>query len=145
MRIWIIPFVFFLMISLAGCNSMSGGSQGLWDSQYGASSSTVSESEASTAISVLVNNEFGQALDKSDHKAVADAQKQALRSKGVGASVSWQNEETGHSGRVRPGAIYQVNDTACREFTHEMVLNGAPLSARGTACRQENGSWKTLS
>lgn len=129
-----------MMSALAGCSSVSGdGQASSW-----AGSSGVAEAEASTAISVLLNNEFGQALDVSDHKAVAEAQRQALRSPGVGSAVAWQNSATGRSGQVRPGPVYQVNDTTCREFTHEMNLSNRHLVARGTACRQDDGSWKTL-
>ncbi|MBD8893478.1 RT0821/Lpp0805 family surface protein [Roseibium litorale] len=132
--------VLMMSAALAGCSSVSGdGQASSW-----AGSSGVAEAEASTAIAVLLNNEFGQSLDVSDHKAVAEAQRQALRSPGVGNAVAWQNGATGRSGQVRPGPIYQVNDTTCREFVHEMNLSSRHLVSRGTACRQDDGSWKTL-
>lgn len=144
MRVRTLSVLLLLAAGLAGCNSVSGGTQGLWNSQFGADTTGVAKDEASTAIALLQSNEFGQSLDKSDQLAVAEAQKRALRSNGLGVSVAWQNEETGRSGHVRPGPVYQINDTTCREFTHEMVLNGVPLSSRGTACREEDGSWQTL-
>ncbi len=144
MQVRTFSVLFLLAAGLAGCNSVSGGQQGLWNSQFGANATGVAGDEASTAIALLQSNEFGQSLDKSDQMAVAEAQKQALRSKGLGVSIAWQNEETGRHGRVRPGPVYQINDTTCREFTHEMILNGVPLSSRGTACREADGSWKTI-
>ncbi|MBD8874876.1 RT0821/Lpp0805 family surface protein [Roseibium polysiphoniae] len=145
MRVRTLSCLILMTVGLGACSSAPGGTQGTWGSQFGASTSGVAEDEASTAIAVLVNNEFGQSLERSDYKAVAEAQKRALRARANGVAVSWQNEETGRSGQVRPGPVYQVNDTSCREFTHEMILNGAALTSRGTACRQEDGSWKTLS
>ncbi|MTI43716.1 surface antigen [Roseibium hamelinense] len=132
---------------LAGCSALNASSdpQPAWNSSFGAAGSAISDAEANTAISVLVDNELGQALEPSDRKAAAEAQKRALRARGVGVSVAWQNDATGRSGQVRPGPLYQVNETACREFTHEMVLNGKVLTARGTACQEDNGTWETIS
>ncbi|MEM9631400.1 MAG: RT0821/Lpp0805 family surface protein [Pseudomonadota bacterium] len=130
---------------LSGCSLTSGPNEaGAWGSFFGDPSTNVTESEATTAISVLVNNEFGNALDPSDRKAAEDAQIRALKARGVGVSVAWQNERTGRSGQVRPGPVYSVNDTSCREFTHEMVLQGRTLQARGTACETERGSWQVI-
>ncbi|WP_422375547.1 RT0821/Lpp0805 family surface protein [Roseibium sp.] len=130
---------------LAGCSMTSGSKEaGGWGSFFGDPNANVSGSEANTAISVLVNNEFGDALDPSDRKAAEAAQDRALRARGVGVSVAWQNERTGRSGQVRPGPVYFVNDTSCREFTHEMVLNGQVLKARGAACETERGNWQVI-
>jgi len=130
---------------LAGCSLTSGSKDpGGWGSFFGDPNTNVAGSEASTAISVLVNNEFGDALEPSDRKAAEEAQNRALRARGVGVSVAWQNERTGRSGQVRPGPVYFVNDTSCREFTHEMVLNGRVLQARGAACETDRGSWQVI-
>ncbi len=134
-----------LAAALAGCSMTSGttNTEGL-GSFFGDPSQNVAGSEANTAISVLVNNEFGDALDPSDRRAAEDAQNRALRARGLGAAVAWQNERTGRSGQVRPGPVYTVNDTRCREFTHEMVLRGRTLQARGTACETDRGSWLVI-
>ncbi|MBO6757701.1 MAG: hypothetical protein JJ902_15310 [Roseibium sp.] len=137
--------VLVLLAALGGCTALSGpgGQTGGYGSSFGAGAS-LADVEASTAIKVLVNNEFGKSLEPSDRRAAAEAQRRALRARGVGAAVAWQNDRTGKSGQVRPGPLYQVNDTTCREFTHELTIDGQVLRARGTACRQENGSWQTL-
>ncbi|MHA7773660.1 RT0821/Lpp0805 family surface protein [Roseibium sp. M-1] len=130
---------------LAGC-SMSSGSReaGGWGTFFGDPNANVAGTEANTAISVLVNNEFGDALEPSDRRAAEDAQVRALKARGIGVSVAWQNERTGRSGQVRPGPVYVVNETSCREFTHEMVLQGRILQARGTACETERGDWQVI-
>ena len=136
-----------LLAGLAACSSTPGtGSHdaGFLGSSFGAPNS-VGRNEASAAIALLQSNEFGQSLEASDRRAAAEAQRRALRANGVGVTVSWENDKTGRSGQVRPGPVYQVNDTSCREFTHEMILNGSAMTARGTACREEDGSWQTLS
>ena len=132
-------------VLLGGCSLTSGqNGTGIWGSSFGAPSGSVAGSEANTAISVLVNNEFGEALDPTDRHAAETAQNRALRARGVGVAVSWQNERTGRSGQVRPGPIYSVNETSCREFTHEMVLQGRTLRARGTACDAGRGKWQVI-
>lgn len=144
MRLSQIIVMFVAAAGLAGCGSLGGTNQSSWGNQFGNAVPVVSGEEASTAIAVLLNNDFGRALEPSDHKAVAQAQKRALRARGNGVAVAWQNEATGRSGQVRPGPVYSVNDTTCREVTHLMILNGSQLTARGTACREKNGTWKTL-
>lgn len=130
---------------LAGCSLTAGtAGQGVWGSSFDDPNTKVAGAEANTAISVLVNNEFGDALQPSDRAAAEQAQTRALRARGSGVSVSWQNGRTGRSGQVRPGPVYSVNDTRCREFTHEMVLGGDTLKARGTACEVGRGVWQVI-
>jgi surface antigen len=125
---------------------MTSGSKdsNAWGTFFGDPNANVAGSEANTAISVLVNNEFGDALEPSDRRAAEDAQNRALRARGLGVSVAWQNDRTGRSGQVRPGPVYFVNETSCREFTHEMVLQGRTLQARGTACETDQGNWQVI-
>lgn len=130
---------------LAACSAVSGSSpESGWGSQFGASNSSVVEGEASTAISALVDNDFGLALDPDDRRAAAEAQKHAVRFGRTGVGVPWTNEKTGRKGEVVAGAKYQVNDRECREFVHTMEVRGTVLKSRGTACREDNGTWKTL-
>lgn len=148
MRLRAATLLMILMSGLTGCASTGGqgtDSGSLWGSSFGAGSSSIAKTEANAAIALLQSNEFGQALDANDKRAAAEAQRRALRANGVGVAVAWSNEKTGRSGEVRPGPAYQVNNMTCREFTHEMVVNGSVLSARGTACKEADGAWKTLS
>lgn len=136
--------VFLPLLLLTGCFGMPGASDpALTGNEYGARAS-LAEDEASTAISALLQNDFGQAMAPSDHKAVAAAQAKALRMRGTGAAVSWRNIRTGHTGEVRPGPVYQVNETVCREVTHEMTAGSHHYKSRGTACQEGNGAWGNL-
>jgi len=139
--------VILLLAALTGCSALSSTDRSGpgYGSSFGAQGVTLADEEASTAIAVLQDDELGSVLESSDRRAAAEAQKQALRSRGVGAAISWENSRTGRRGEVRPGPVYKVNDTACREFTHEMQVDGRVLRARGTACREDSGQWKTLS
>lgn len=140
-----IAFCLAASVLVSGC-ALTSGSSGTsgWGSSFGDPQASVAGSEANSAISVLVNGEFGSALEPGDRKAAEQAQERALKARGVGVSVAWQNERTGRSGQVRPGPVYSVNETKCREFTHEMVLQGQVLSARGTACETGRGKWTVI-
>jgi len=136
---------FALLVVLAGCSMTSGTKDTSgWGSFFGDPRANATGAEANAAYSVLVNNEFGDALKPSDRRAAQDAQNRALKARGVGVAVAWQNDRTGRSGQVRPGPVYYVNETSCREFTHEMVLHGRTLQARGTACETERGDWQVI-
>lgn len=134
----------FAMV-LAGCSMTSGSNDaGSWGSFFGDPNGGSPGAQANAAFSVLVNNELGDALEPSDRRAAEKAQSNALRARGVGVAVAWQNDKTGRSGQVRPGPVYFVNETSCREFTHEMVLHGRTLQARGTACETDRGDWQVI-
>lgn len=132
-------------VLMSGC-SLGSGSNGAggWGSSFGDPQTSVNGSQANTAISVLVSGEFASALEPSDREAAQQAQDRALRARGVGVSVAWENNRTGRSGQVRPGPVYSVNNTRCREFTHEMIVRGRVLSARGTACETGRGNWTII-
>ena len=136
-----------LLTGLAGCSSLTAAenSGGQYNSSFGAAGSALAGNEGKSAISNLLNKDFARGLESSDHRAIAEAQSQALRTDGVGAAIGWKNEKTGRSGTVRPGPVYHVNDTTCREFVHEMALGGQTVKSRGTAYQSENGNWQTVS
>ncbi len=134
--------VMLLLLGLTGCLSKSERPQ-VTGNEYGASVSLKQE-EASAAISALLDGDFGRALKPSDHKAVAEAQEQALRTRGTGVAIGWSNSRTGHRGEVRPGPVYQVNLTTCREVVHDMMSEDRRLTWRSTACLDEAGGWRIL-
>lgn len=129
--------------ALGGCSMTSAGSLSALSGGFGDASS-VSQTEAGTAIEVLLSGELGTPLEKSDRKHIATAQAEALKARTNGTLIPWQNEKTGHSGSVATGPFYQVNDQLCRELTYNMVVNSRPVSARGAACRAEGDSWTII-
>jgi surface antigen len=42
---------------------------------------------------------------------------------------------------VVPGPYYVDNGRRCRAFTETIYIDGRPQTARGTACRNPDGSW----
>jgi surface antigen len=66
---------------------------------------------------------------------------QALESGRSGAAVPWRNPDSGRYGSVVPGPAYQANGLQCRRYTHTIYIDGQPQVARGSACRNPDGTW----
>ena len=90
----------------------------------------------------LIGNTIGAGLDARDRRAAMDAEYQALEYGRPGVPVQWHGQKG--FGDVTPGTSYQVNDYNCRDYTDTVYINGQPQVARGTACRQPNGSWQPV-
>jgi surface antigen len=58
--------------------------------------------------------------------------------------VAWRNPDSGRYGSVVPGPAYQSNGMNCRQFTHTIYIDGRPQTARGTACRNPDGTWQPV-
>ena len=61
-----------------------------------------------------------------------------------GAPVSWKNPDSGRYGTVVPGPAYAESGRNCRSYTHTIYIDGRPQTARGTACRNPDGTWTPL-
>jgi surface antigen len=89
----------------------------------------------------ILGNVIGKDLDDRDRELAMQAQYQALEYGQPGAATPWDNPSNQHRGQVVPGKPYQQGNTYCRPYTHTIYISGQPQTARGTACRQPDGSW----
>ena len=92
----------------------------------------------------LIGNRIGAGLDDEDKQRAYAAQMDALERGPSGAPVSWKNPDSGRYGTVVPGPAYQDAGRNCRSFTHTIYIDGQPQTARGTACRNPDGSWRSV-
>lgn len=92
----------------------------------------------------LVGNRIGAALDEEDKKRAFAAEVDALERGPSGAPVAWKNPDSGRYGTVVPGPAYQDAGRNCRSFTHTIYIDGKPQTARGTACRNPDGTWTPI-
>ena len=92
----------------------------------------------------IVGNQIGQSLDEQDRQMAAAAEYRALETGQAGAPVAWDNPQTQHRGQIVPGKPYQQGSQFCRPYTHTIYIGGQPQTARGTACRQADGTWQTV-
>jgi surface antigen len=93
----------------------------------------------------ILGNLIGADLDERDRQLAAAAQYRALEYGQPGAPTAWNNPENQHRGQIVPGNPYQQGNTYCRPYTHTIYISGQPQTARGTACRQPDGTWQTVS
>ena len=72
------------------------------------------------------------------------AQVQALENGRSGQAVAWKNPDSGRYGSIVPGPAYQSNGMQCRPYTHTIYIDGRPQVARGSACRNPDGTWTAI-
>ncbi|MBI3433517.1 MAG: glycine zipper 2TM domain-containing protein [Proteobacteria bacterium] len=111
-------------------------------SQFGGTTgSRIAAGVAGAAIGGLIGNRIGAALDDDDRERAYAAQLDALERGPSGAPVNWRNPDSGRYGTVVPGPAFQQAGRDCRSYTHTIYIDGRPQAARGTACRNGDGTW----
>jgi surface antigen len=112
--------------------------------QFGKGSGKVAATFAGAVIGGIVGNQIGKDLDEEDRRMAAAAEYQALEYGKPGAPTPWDNPQSQHRGQIVPGKPYQQGSQYCRPYTHTIYIGGQPQTARGTACRQPDGTWQTV-
>jgi len=92
-----------------------------------------------------LGSEIGKSMDEADRARAARAQTAALETGRSGTPVAWRNPDNGHSGQITPRPSYtRASVETCREYEHEVTIDGRRETMKGTACRQRDGSWQTI-
>lgn len=84
----------------------------------------------------------GLQLSGADSKRALEAEYRALEEAAAGQSIAWKG--SGASGTVVAAAPYQVGAQNCRQYRHTLDAAGKQALARGTACRNADGTWTPL-
>lgn len=84
----------------------------------------------------------GVKLTDSDRNRALEAEYRALEAAPGGQPVAWQGD--GITGSVVAAAPYQVGSQNCRQYTHTLTASARNATARGAACRNEDGTWTLL-
>lgn len=92
----------------------------------------------------LASAELSKTVGFFNRSKALRAEYQALEYGATGAPVSWNGGGI-RRGNVIPGPIYQVNTFDCRDYSHTVFVEADATVAKGTACRQPDGSWKLVS
>ena len=93
----------------------------------------------------FLGNQIGEQLDCQDQQYHYDTTQTALETQKVGQASTWVNPDSGHSGEITPTKTYSMEGQPCRDFTQTIYIDGEAEEINGTACRQEDGSWKPVS
>lgn len=125
----------------AGVGAVSGG---LIGSQFGKGKGKVATTILGAAAGTVVGFGVGQWLYGRDREQAERAQFSALESGQSNKPVSWRGAD-GHSrGEVVPSSPYRRGTENCRDYNHTIYVDGRPQTLRGTACRNPDGTWRSV-
>jgi len=121
-----------------------GGAAGgaILGSQIGGGSGKTAATAIGAVLGALAGREIARSMSEADQQRAYSAERTAVARN---ESITWNNPETGNRGTIEPVRTY-TNDAGnlCREYTHSVYINGRPETARGTACRQDDGTWRLV-
>ena len=100
---------------------------------------------ASVILGGVTGGVIGDQLGKQDAEKHAQTNLHALDSLGAGQSSRWTDSSTGNSGSTTVNKVTrQADGSLCKSHTETIHTGSKTVSRDATACRQADGSWKTL-
>lgn len=158
MKLKMIALSAALLLPLSGCADPYGPKQtvggvggavagGLVGSQIGSGSGRLVATGLGAVLGGLVGSEVGRSLDNADRVALNQRTQYALETQQSGVQTQWRNPDSGNSGYIVPQPAYQNPryGATCRDFEQTISVRGRLETARGTACRQPDGTWEVVS
>ncbi|MBL8579018.1 MAG: hypothetical protein JNK47_17500 [Mesorhizobium sp.] len=128
-------------LALSGCSTVGGIPRGA-----GPAVSQGGPAAPETIISAmdggLIGGSVGAGLSENDRRLALQAEYRALEHTAAGKAVDWQGSRG--SGAVTASQPYRVGSQDCRQYTQAVNVGGQTRNARGTACRNPDGSWTPL-
>ena len=92
----------------------------------------------------LIGGSIGRDLSSRDRRQALEAEYKALEYGQGGQVITWQSSRDINRGEVVAAQPYRVGSQDCRQFVHTLYTGNASQTARGTACRNPDGSWSLL-
>ena len=92
----------------------------------------------------LVGGSVGSGLSDAEKRKGLEAEYKALEYTASGQKVTWKSDSSTHYGEVIAAPPYRVGSQDCRQYTHTIYTGTSGVTARGTACRNADGSWTPL-
>lgn len=92
----------------------------------------------------LVGGKIGAGLTEREKRSGLEAEYKALEYTASGQVVTWKSETSSRYGEVVAAQPYRVGSQDCRQYKHTIFTGGPAVMARGTACRNSDGSWTPL-
>ena len=139
-----------LVIAMSGCTAPATQEQsgmviggllgGLLGAQVGQGSGRTAAIILGTVVGANIGGNVGRSMDETDRLKTAHA----LESVRTGVPTRWVNPDTRNQYTVVPTRTYDASSGPCREYTVDAVIGGRIEKVVGTACRQADGSWRTV-
>ncbi len=146
-RIVVVAEVIFLtlVMAMAGCatreqtGQVLGGAAGAAvGSQIGGGSGRTIATIGGAILGAAIGGRIGSNMDDRDYQQTG----LALENSRTGETTEWVNPDTGNRFALRPTNTYQASSGPCREYTMDARIDGRDETVTGTACRQEDGTWR---
>lgn len=130
-------------VALAGCSATNTGGSDQPVQAFAEDRQPVAASIMDAMAGGLIGGSLGAGLDQRERRRALEAEYRALEYTPAGQGVSW-GQGGRRSGEVVAGSPYRVGSQDCRQYAHTVSVGGRAQTARGTACRNPDGSWTTL-
>ena len=150
--------ILILTVSMAGCtgsgrsggiNKETGGTVlggvlgGVLGSRVGKGRGKTVATIAGAILGGVLGGAVGKQLDERDKLLMARITQSTLETSPSGKTTKWRNPDSGHSGTVTPERSYKTSSgSTCRPFTQTIVVDGKNETAKGSACRNPDGTWR---
>jgi surface antigen len=99
---------------------------------------------AGAVIGGIGSNEVGRQMSDRERRIAANAEYRALEYGRSGAPTAWDYPATSHRGSIVPGRPYKKDHQYCRTYTHTINRGGPAETVKGIACREPNGTWRSV-
>lgn len=133
------------LLAVSGCTTLGrGGPAPVTPVSTPPAGGKVSTSIVSAMNGGLIGGSIGSGLSDAEKRKGLEAEYKALEYNTSGQKVTWKGDSSSHYGEVVAAQPYRVGSQDCRQYTHTVYTGGAGVTARGTACRNADGSWTPL-
>ncbi len=134
------------LLAVSGCGTLSGKGPTLAPTPASTppSGGKVTTSIISAMGGGLIGGSIGSSLSATEKRSALEAEYKALEYTTSGQKVTWKGDQASRYGEVVPAQPYRVGSQDCRQYTQTVFTGGAGVTARGTACRNADGSWTPL-
>jgi surface antigen len=114
---------------------------GVLGSQVGKGSGRDVAMVAGALAGALIGGSVGRSMDEQDRMRA----QRTLETSRTGETVAWRNPDNASTYEMTPTRTYTGDaGRPCREFTMDAWVDGRKETVTGTACRQSDGTWKTM-
>jgi surface antigen len=135
-------------VTAAGCTAnkelggqaVGGALGGFLGSQIGDGTGQLAATAAGAVLGAYLGGQVGATMDEVDRMKANEA----LETSRTGQSVAWVNPDSRAEYTVTPTGTYDSPSGPCREYETTGYIDGRKQTMYGTACRQPDGSWKTV-
>lgn len=134
-----------LLAGIAGCGTTGSNlGSGSTPTSNAVGGGKVASSVIAAMGGGLVNGSIGSSLSAGEKRSALEAEYKALEYTASGQPVGWKGDQASRFGEVVAAQPYRVGSQDCRQYAQTVHAGGAASTARGTACRNADGSWSLL-